>query len=335
MPWQAALQRAALVWVAALPWVVQAQQVDLLPSAVSQCLQPPAAQRGLPDYPFLAWKTGEKGRVKVELEFTTPTGRPKVRVLESEGPDTLLEAVREHVRTWRVPCLTEAEGSARLVMDFVFTADSRRVQWSRPRDALGAEQAAMLRCVVHTSGRKFPEYPENAVRDELQGRVLARLRFVAPDQPPQAEVFARPKAAMLARTIEAWVAGVRMPCHTGGPVEALYNFAFRFEESAYGFKPLDLLQLMAATRDIGKQTLVMDTREMGCPFDLQFHYYQPFSFNRVGEMGASNPARQPLLDWLEGIQLALPARTEDTVFGDSTTVSVPCIKIDLKPQEQK
>ena len=101
----------ALALAAALPQPGRAQQVDLLPSAASRCLQPPAEQRGVPDYPFAAWKNGEKGRVKVELEITAPDRRPRVQVQvqERDGADSMVEAVQAHVRQWRVPCLTEAE----------------------------------------------------------------------------------------------------------------------------------------------------------------------------------------------------------------------------------
>ena len=117
-------------------------------------------------------------------------------------------------------------------------------------------------------------------------------------------------------------------------MQGLWNFEFRFEQSAHGFKPLDLLQLMAVVSNIDQATVDMDTGTMGCPFDLKFGYHQPFLPNRVGEVSASDLSRRPLPSWLEGIHLNLPRRTQDSVFADTTTVTVPCVKIDSKPKEK-
>lgn len=310
-----------------------AQDIQPVASAALRCLQPPPAQRGVPEYPFLEWKTGEKGRVKVELEFTLPDRRPAVKVLEREGPGSMVDAVREHVRTWRAPCLTDAEVAARLQIEFVFTADDRQVHWSRPVDADEEVRKAMISCLVHASGEKTPEYPNRLLWLEEQGRVLARMRFVAPDQPPQVETFARPSAKNLARHIRQWAAGWRMPCHSGAPVQTEGVYVFRFEGQARGFRPLELVELMSIVRGVRSQTLAFDTRTMGCPFDLKFGYFQTFAPNTVGEVGGTNPARRPLLDWLAGVELDLPDKTLDMVFGDQTYVTVPCVKIDLKPKE--
>ena len=330
---QSAVRRAALAPAVALPLLAQAQQVELEPSAASRCLQPPAAERGVPEYPFAAWKNQEKGTVKVELEFTTPDKRPRVAVLERDGPRSLVDAVEEHVRSYRVPCLTAAETPSRLRIEFVFKPDDRRVAWSRPTDADSERRLTALRCVAHDSGKKLPAYPDDALRGQVQGRVLARLRFVAPDQPPEAEVFGQASAELLTRAIRRWVSGYRMPCLEGAPVEAIWTFVYRFEGEAFGFKPLDLLQLMGVTKDIETQRLQMDTNTMACPFDVQFQYRQPFAKNFVGELGPTDPSRRPLLDWMQGIQLNLARRPMDTVFGDTTTISVPCAKINLKPKE--
>ena len=326
-------RRAALVLAAGMPCLAPAQQVELLPSAVSRCLQPVAAER-LPEYPFAAWKNGEKGRVTVELEFTIADGRPGVDVLAREGPDSLVDAVRSHVRSWRVPCLDPAEAPARLRIEFVFQPDDRKVIGSGVLDAADAARTEQLACVRHLRGNKAPEYPTEALRRQVQGRVLAKLRFAATDQPPVAEVHARPSAELLADAVRRWVAGYRMPCLQGPPVEALWAFTWRFEGEVFGFKPLELRQLLSLVPEVVTQGLAADTTAMGCPFDLRLHYRQPFLPNGVAELGVSNPARQPIIDWLRSARLELPSRTADAVFGDFTTVTVPCLKIDIKPKEK-
>jgi hypothetical protein len=79
--------------------------------------------------------------------------------------------------------------------------------------------------------------------------------------------------------------------------------------------------------------LDFDTRQMGCPFEVDFHYRQPRLRNRIGEVGETNAARRPLLEWMESIVLDLPSNSLDSVYGDSTRITVPCARIDLKPKE--
>jgi hypothetical protein len=309
-----------------------AQEVTLEPTAAQRCLTPAAEQRGKPDYPIGPFKRNESGRVAVELTFTTTDKRPAVAVLSHEGSDEFVDAVREHVSQFRVPCLGAADIPARLQIDFQFKPDDREVHWSEPVDAGSRDRPAQLKCLVHASGDKFPEYPAAARRSELQGRVLARLRFSAPDQPPAAEVFARPAAQPLAAVVRHWVAGYRLPCLEGGPLEATWTFVFRLDDDVFGFRPLNLLQFLGAVRDIRKQTLRFDFNAMGCPFDLKFMYRQPYLPNAVGEVGGSQAARRPFLAWLAGVELDLPKRSQDAVFGDSVTLPIPCTKINLNPQ---
>ncbi|MDP1900272.1 MAG: hypothetical protein Q8K96_07445 [Rubrivivax sp.] len=309
-----------------------AQDVTLEPTPALRCLTPLAEQRGAPEYPLRVFKLGLGGRVKVELEFTTPDKRPAVKVLESEGDESFIDAVKAHVREYRVPCLEGADIPSRLVIDFVFKPDDRRVIWSKPVDPMAAERARTLDCLSHVSGNKTPPYPVWAQRQNVQGRVLARLRFDAPDRPPVAEVFARPAAEGLAEHIKTWAEGYRLPCHQGGPLRANVVFVFVFEGETYGFRDLTLRQFLGAVRGIREQTLTFDFNTMACPFDVKWVYQQPFMPNAVGEVGSSDAARRPFLDWLSRVELDLPKRSLDSVFGDHVTLTVPCVKIAIKPQ---
>ena len=332
------LTALALAGMAALP--VQAQSFTLEPSAALRCLMPEAAQRGVPAYPFDAWKRGHKGRVLVELSFTTADKRPAVKVLQSEGDENseraFIDAVREHVATYRVPCLDEGSGlPARLQLEFVFRPGQGEVLGFVPVEPGAERRQALMKCLVHSSGEKSPAYPLGALRAELQGRVLARLNFSAKDQPPAAQVLSRPSARPLAQAVESFVAGYRLPCFDGEEaVDATFTFIFRFEgERAFGLKPLDLLTFMGSVRGIQKQALQFDTTTMACPFDVAFTYRQPSMNNWVGEYDSNIPARGPLLAWLANAHFDLPPRALDSVFGDNTVITVPCLKINLKPQE--
>ena len=319
-----------------------AQQMTLEPSAAVACMTPAAAARSAPEYPFEAYKREMTGHVKVALKFTAPGTRPVVTVLAQDGDSSFLEAVEDHVRAFRVPCHDGGNTPMTLIFTFVFRSDHRKVYWSPPTEGDEAQRNAQLACIVHTSGDKAPEYPRAALRADVQGRVLVRLRYDAPDQPPVVEMLPRMAAdasvswrresQMLSRPIEHWVAGYRMPCHQGKPITTVVTFTYRIGDGAYGFKPGQTLQsVLPMVRDIRKQRLSFDFNRMGCPFDVYFQYRQPRLDNRVGELGTPDPARQPFLAWLAQAEFDLPGPSLDSIYGDSTRITVPCLKIDLNP----
>jgi hypothetical protein len=331
-------------WLLAMALPVAAQQVTLEPSAAVACMTPAAGERGVPEYPFVAYKSGLKGRVKVVLSFTSPDTRPAVEVTEQDGDDSFVDAVKAHVRQLRVPCHDGGEQPVRLTFDFQFRPDDREVFGSGPTDADAAARKAQLACMVHESGEKSPGYPDRALRNLVQGRVVVRLRFEAPDQAPTAEFISRADAQsstrsrraaeMLSEPLEAWVKGYRLPCLQGRPITTTVVFVYRFDGDAYGFKPgLSLMDLLPTVRNIKLQRLDFDFNRMACPFDVAMTYYQPHRPNQVVEVGSHDPARQPFLDWLRQSQLNLPERSLDSVFGDTARFTVPCLKIKLQPQE--
>ncbi|MBI5257154.1 MAG: hypothetical protein HY855_11685 [Burkholderiales bacterium] len=314
-----------------------AQQVDIEPSRALGCLTPAAAQRGAPDYPHLAYKRERPGRVKVELLFAAPDAAPEVKVVETVGDDDqvdlFIDAVKRHVRSFRVPCLDASGDTARLSFDYVFKPDDRRVIWNEPTDLDRKAVRAMVSCVIHTGGKEKPDYPLSALNAGLQGRVLSRLRFEAPDKPPAAEVFSRPSARLLRYAIEHWVERLRMPCHDGKrPIEATWSFSFVLEGESYGFRPgLSLRQVLPMVRGIHEATLAHDFTTMGCPFDVTLQYRRPDLPNLVGERGDHDPARRPFLDWLARVEFDLPRNMLDAVYGDTLEFQVPCVKLNLNP----
>lgn len=338
-----------VVWLAAALGLLPAgpaaaQRMTLEPSAAVGCLTPAAAERGAPDYPFAAFKLGTPGRVKVSLQFSAPDSRPVVKVLEHDGGDSFVEAVENHVRAFRVPCHDGIDTPVTLLFDFVFRSDSRKVHWSPPTDGDDAQRQAQLACVVHTSGAKAPAYPPAARRAGLQGRVPVRLRYQAADKPPVVEMLPRlaanapvhlqRQADILSRPIEDWALGYRMPCYQGQPLTVRVDFIYVFEGEGYGFKPgMTLQTLLPLVRDIRKQRLAFDFTQMGCPFDVTLQYLQPRLDNLVGELGTPDPARQPFLRWLAALDFDLPEESLDAIYADTTQFTVPCIKIDLNPQE--
>ena len=322
-------------------WLLPASAVSFTvePTAEQRCLTPAVADRGAPEFPFEAWKREESGRVVVALHFTGATLRPEVKVVlsESSGDSStaFVQAVRNHVASWRVPCLPAGQAIT-LSFEFAFVPSSKQVFSSAPEDASAAERVdRLMKCVKHRRDETAPEYPRAALRQELQGRLLARVRFDSADQKPSYLMHARPATRTLQPEVESFIEGLRMPCFDGqAPVEVTYSFIFRIEGlGAYGLKPLDLMTLMRRVQGIQQQRLRFDTTTMGCPFDVKFQYRQPYLNNWAASDGQHRATREPLLRWLAEAHLDLPSRGLDSVFADTTVVSVPCLNIDIVPKE--
>ncbi len=314
----------------------QSPDVQLAPSRVVECLTPPTAQRGEPEYPFAPWKRGEGGRVLVEMVFGGPNLEPEVRVLENQGDDSLVKAVKTHVAAFRTPCAETADLPVRLRQEYVFMPDKRKAVWTTPADAADPARRRLLGCMAAQDGSKQPDYPTWARRAGLQGSLLAHLRFTAPDQPPQVTTHAASRLMkdLAQHVVLPWAAKLRLPCIEGAAVEAVYTFSFRLGDEVFGFRSLGFLQFLRAAKNLDQAGAAFDTTTMACPFDLRLQYRQPYYPSVVGEVGEPVPARQPLLAWLSTLELDLKPVQLDAVIGDIAKFTVPCVKIDLTPKEK-
>jgi hypothetical protein len=328
----AALLLALVAGWAALP--VGAQERTAEPSDAQRCLRHEQGAQAQPVYPPAAYNANQGGQVQIELEFKGPERAPATRVLLHAGGDELLQAVEAHVKGLRVPCMS-GERPVVLRQDYVFQPDRRRVHWSRASDPRAEARERQWACLAHTSGFvRGLEYPWWARRDEVQGRVVVRMRFDAPDAPPRLEVFSRDSASRLADEVRSWAEGYRLPCLEGGPLATTFTYVFYMKGESFGFRDVGFAQFVGSMRGVREQTVSLDTNEMACPFDLRIQYRQPALPNAVGEVGTPVPARRPLLEWLAAAELDLSRRSLDSVWGDTAKVTVPCIKINLKPKEK-
>jgi len=144
--------------------------------------------------------------------------------------------------------------------------------------------------------------------------------------------LAYPERSPLRHAAEDWADDYRMPCLAKGtPVDTVMAFVFKIPDAAHvALKDLDLMGLLRGSQALppGAQ---FDTTTMGCPFDLKIMHLQPHEPNRVDQLDTPNPARVPLMQWLQFVQLRAPdAQTANQLLGQSHIVHVPCAQLDLR-----
>jgi hypothetical protein len=308
----------------------------LEPTPASECLQATDPQQPVPAYPFVEYKNDTPGRVLVELRFDGPARRPAVAVVDSSGGDAFVDAVKEHARSLRVPCMAPDAQPVLLRREYVFKPLNQKVDASPAQEA-GAERRQALLACIKNSNAGVPAYPSRALRAQLQGRVIAQLTYTSPTEAPQVQLLHRPAAEDLTPTLRPWIAGYRLPCFVPGqdePLRATALFVFRLEGDAYGFKPLTLLQFLGNTTNLGLRPLVVDTTTMACPFDLRLVYRQPALRNLVYSVGPYVAEREPLLEWLRGAALDLKPPSLDSIYGDTADIAVPCVRLNVQPKEK-
>jgi hypothetical protein len=312
-----------------------AQDIQIAPSAALQCMTPPAHERGEPKYPEAALRDGRGAELEIELEFRGPRSRPRLKVLDGVG-GPFLEALEEHVSGLRVPCMPDDGPPVRLHQRYVFNpAAQDRVSWSSPVDEAQAGRSALLACMRHVRPGSLPVYPIGAERAGFVGRVVAELTFTSADGPPEIRLQPERANGSLLASAEAWAQGWRLPCWDGVRTRVLQTFVYSMEgEAQSGFLDLTLMQLLGNVKGIGSQRLRFDFRTMGCPFEVQLQYLQPHWRNRLGVRGPEVLARAPFLEWLAGIELALPGRSLRAVYGATAKFEVPCALLDLDPQRK-
>jgi len=318
--------------VAALAWATAAgaQIVSMPVSQAIECMTPPEAKRGVPEYPAQELKRKDGDTIRVELVFSAPDAAPAVRVLTTDNYSNLVDAVRDHVQKLRVPCLPPGAEPARLEQQYVFRpGDARPVFALEPVDQADAERDRQAGCLMRITPGERPEYPTSMLRQGAQGSFLVRLRFTSPTSAPELSFLAEPSfGGALKASVEEFVQGYRLPCLRGDPKTMQLGFVFRIEGGGRTFlKDLPLLQYLRSARSLPPAQF--DFGSMGCPFDLQITHYQPFAAHAVRQVGDVRPERSDFMRWIARIPLRLTDNQAQELLATDFTLSVPCGRLDL------
>lgn len=311
-----------------------AQQTTLQPSPALQCLtQGDAGQPLL--YPEEMLQRKDGGTVAVELRFAGPDQAPNVTISDQDRPSAVLvDAVRAHVRRFRVPCMAANDPTVLIRQDYVFVPnDGRKVVTTTPTDPLQAARGDFWACLSHVDGEKKPDYPYRALvpggKAEEQGNVYVSLKFLAPDQPPVLTLLTAVPGRALRGAVAQYANGLRLPCMGAEPVAFSVLYTFQIVDGSRLLLPdLSLKALLAAASNL-RGGVYFDLNALGCPFDVRLTYFRPHGPNTLRQLEPAMPARQAFLDWLCGLTLNLPERANTSVLGQTITVQVPCGTVNL------
>lgn len=328
---------ALTAWLAlgAAAW---AEDAPLTPAqqAALACMTPDAAGRAALKYPEKPLEYADGGTVTVDLTFSAPGRAPRIEILpQPRGKAVWPEmehAVRQHVETFRVPCLPADSPPVTVRQEFVFRVDDE------PRKVAGnnvemesrpdTPAARWGHCLTHVDPKATLEYYDRERERELQDSVVLRLAFTDPEQPPDITELASQHTPMARRTL-AYAQGLRLPCLPPGERVSLvriYQFRLLGGDRVF-LRDMALVPFLSQAKDIPSARFNLN--DMACPFEVRLTYRQPTLPNHVAQLGTSDARREPLLQWLTTLTLKLPKQQQMLAFDQSMVLSIPCGSIDL------
>lgn len=111
----------------------------------------------LPDYGMSALRDGEQGKYWVSLDFQAPDQAPQVRWLAESPSWRLKEAVAEHVKELRLPCMTASPVRVEQLFNFRIEEGARtRIKDMDLQKFLGAAQNLPLPALFDTRNMACP-----------------------------------------------------------------------------------------------------------------------------------------------------------------------------------
>lgn len=305
-------------------------ELTLDPSSELRCLSPAPERRTPVVYPDGLLQRKRGGTVEVELQFASPDRAPSMQVTAGSEWDGLVGAVSDHVKQLRVPCMRPGSDPVRVRFQFVFDPfDGRKVYFTRPVDLKDPERMAKRECLTHIGGQSRPHYSLTLRQAEVEGKVFVRLHFTSKDAPPRLEEIASENRDLTAE-VRRYVDGLRLPCLGDEPLSWTVLYDFLFEDgNRVVLKDTSLVNLLRNAK-LPPGPVRFDFDKMQCPFDLRITYRQPFAGNLVGQVGNTLEAREPLTDWLAGIEFKdIPTKMKTRILGEIFKVTVPCGSLEL------
>jgi hypothetical protein len=320
----------ALLMAALVPLTAHADETMLATSPALACLTRTADAAPTLVYPNRSYERKDGGTVEVKLVFRGPNRAPAVTIDDDNTLQELVDAVKDYVNDYRLPCMGKDDEPVTLHQSYRFVPnDGRKVVQSPSVDMADAARRETAKCMINVDKRTHPEYPPVARWEAMQGRFYVKMRFDAPDQPPTLTWLAGTRNEVLRKASEEYLMGMRVPCLQHGWIAVNRIITYNIDGGPRTLlKDMSLKQFVGMAKDV-PSPVSFDLNSMACPFDVRVTYLQPYGHSAVSQLDQADPARAPLLNWLSNVKLNLSEKQSLTVLGDQFTLSVPCGTINL------
>jgi len=263
--------------------------------------------------------------MRARMIFKPGEAEPTIEWLWNGDPPAAAD-LENWLRGWRMPCLLTDEDPQGVVEELWLTpADGQmEVGEAVPSVAPGAAT------VCYQSPNK--QIPMQNV-PQVYSAALAFFRFPADGEAPEVQIAHSVGERQFADAVRRHV-GLYTPCPEGKGrrgVWASQLFISRPERARPALAPLGLVDFLGMVKGATTLHAHFDTNTMGCPFTLGWTLYQPTHRNAMNSGGPTNPNRAAFVYWLAGLQVDLPEQTEARLFGESSTIDVPCMVLKRAP----
>lgn len=283
------------------------------------CLQRPSEALR---YPERARYDRASGFMRVRLQFVHPDAAPKVEVLANTARQDMQDLVFDFLRSYRLPCLTAADGQVAVVQEFHF---SNSVLDSTPiADPAGHSGES---CVVMPRTDPMPSFLSS---NEIEHVVVAFVFQGDATAAPEVRIIHSTGDKGFEQLTVSRVNEYRMPCRKPGAPMQAYQQRFTFvpdRAARYAFKreSFGLAEFLAMVKGAKTLKANFDFSTMSCPFDLRIELLAPTLPNEVSSVGPHDSNRVPFMHWMSQLQLDFKSEAQArALFGERLLVRVPC-----------
>lgn len=270
------------------------------------------------------------GGMRVLLTFRKPDAAPEVQVLFNSAREDMQDEVHRHIRSYRLPCLSAADGAVKAVQEFSFNGTDRDAS-AVPPERMGDEPPF---CLV-APRRDMAGWATSSRRPEVEHVVIAGTFTGDGKQPPEVKILHSTGSAHAEQAVRARLTEYRMPCRTGS--EAPQSFQQQFTHVPSGHRrhvfkreAFELVEFLRITREPQKLKASYDFHTMGCPFKVNYMVYGGAVPNEAKVQESADPNKLPFLTWLASLQLGFKDdRQARDLFGSELQINVPCGTLNL------
>lgn len=269
---------------------------------------------------------GSPRLLRARLTFTAGDVEPTVEWLWKDAPGAVAP-LEQQLRGYRIPCFEPGGGPQLVVQEFWVTPGTGKLEVGQVWPTVSAGQPSSCYVRLETNFEASRPLPKIA-------KALVYFRFVEGREAPVMEVAYHVGPPAFLHSVRSQIETYRR-CPDGRTTSSWHQQLFTHLPDTAGqptFKPMEFRAFLSKVKDAEKLRAHFDLSTMRCPFQVRWTMYQPALPNEAVAMGEMDDNRKAFLGWLGSLRLDLPASTEAVTFGESMTITVPCLLINLQPQ---